>query len=119
MVNKNIVSMQKQKLNLQVELDNLMHQPNKDIDKINELKSDILYLEKQIEKIIGKKEIERQKELRNKKFRTDDINKNNYYNLKSMVKKISPMNLATNRIIGVIEKSRMEKSIEEKVRVKI
>ena len=119
MASKNVDLLQKQKLELQVELNSLLHQTNKDQDKINELKSEILYLDKQIEKIVGKKEIERQNELRNKKSRVEDINKNNYYNLKTMVKRINPMTIATNRMINTIEKLKNMQIEDEKVRVKI
>ena len=116
-MNKNVNLLQKQKLDLQVELNGLLHSYSKDQDKINELKSEILYLDKQIEKIVGKKEIERQNELKNKKSGVDEINKKNYYNLKSMVKRISPMNVATNRMISLIEK--LDNNTLENERVKV
>lgn len=113
MLKKNVDSMQKQKLELQVELNTLLHSSALDQDKINELKSEILYLDKQIEKTVGKKEIQRQKELKNRQSDIEKINKNNYYNLKSIVKKISPMNIATNRMIDIIEK--MDRQKEEQI----
>lgn len=112
-------SLQKQKLDLQVELNSLLHSSFKDDDKINEIKSEILYLDKQIEKIIGKKEIERQNELKNKKSGIEEINKNNYYSLKLIVKRISPMTAATNRMINTIEKMQIKEVQNEKVRMKV
>lgn len=119
MIKENLDSLQNEKLNLQVELNLLLHESNPNQDKINELKSDILYLDKKIEKIVGKKEIERQNELKRKKVGIDEINKNNYYNLKYKVNKISPMMVATNRIISVLENISKETINEERVRVKI
>ena len=118
MTKENLDSLQSEKLNLQVELNHLLHLSNPNQDKINELRADILYLDKKIEKIVGKKEIERQNELKRKKIGIDEINKNNYYNLKHRVKKISPMYLATNRIINILENMSKEK-VEERVRIKI
>lgn len=118
MVNK-INSLQKQKLDLQVELNNLLHSLNPDRDKINELKSEILYLDKQIQKIVGKKEIERQNQLKKRKSGIEEINKKNYYSLKSMVKRISPMAIATNRMMSTIEKLQTRQIEDEKVRVKV
>ena len=119
MASKNVDLLQKQKLELQVQLNGLLHQTNKDQDKINELKSEILYLDKQIEKIVGKKEIERQNELKKKKQGVEEINKNNQYNLKTMVKRINPMSIATNRMINTIEKLQNIQIEDEKVRVKV
>ena len=118
MTNKKLNLLQKQKLDLQVELNNLVHDSTVDKDKINELKSEILYLDKQIEKIVGKKEIERQNELKNKKSRKDEKNKSDYYNLKFMVKRISPMAIATSRILNIIDKLQQKENINERVKVK-
>ena len=119
MGSKNVNLLQKQKLEIQVELNSLLHSSNIDKDKINELKAEILYLDKQIEKIVGKNEIERRNELKKKKSGIDEINKNNYYGFKRKFKKISPMTIATNRMIDVIEKIENRQIEEEKVRVKI
>ena len=118
MGSKNINLLQKQKLDKQVELNSLLHSSNIDKDKINELKAEILYLDKQIEKIVGKNEIERRNQLKNKKSGIDEINKNNYFGFKSKFKKISPMSIATNRMISIIEKIENRTIEEEKVKVK-
>ena len=117
MTNK-LNELQKQKLDLQIELSIFIHSSVKDQDKINELEAEILYLDKQIEKIVGKNEIERRNELKKKKSNIDSINKSNYYSLKLMVKKISPMTIATNRMVSVIDKLENTKSNDDKARVK-
>lgn len=120
MSKKNLDLLQKQKLELQIQVSNLLNSEFKDNDKINELKSEILYLDKQIEKIIGKKEIERRNELKRKKSGVEEINKNNYYSFKSKVKMINPMTIATNRMLAIIGRLEINHQIEEeKVRVKI
>lgn len=113
-------SLQKQKLELQIKLNELLKSSDKSNDKVNELKSEILYLDKQIEKILGSNEIKRQKELKRKKSGIDQTNINNYFALKEKYKKISNMKLATTRMIGLIET--LEKNsllIEERVKVKV
>lgn len=99
----NVNSLQKQKLDLQIKLNELLKSDNKTEDGINELKSEIIYLNKRIEKIVGSNEIERQKELKRKKLGIDQRNLNNYYAFKDKYKKISKMKIATNHIISLIE----------------
>ncbi len=99
----NVNSLQKQKLDLQIKLNELLKSDNKTEDEINELKSEIIYLNKRIEKIVGSNEIERQKELKRKKLGIDQRNLNNYYAFKDKYKKISKMKIATNHIISLIE----------------
>ena len=113
-----INSLQKQKLELQLELNTLLHTSNQDQDKINELKSEILYLDKQIERIVGKKEIERQAQLKNKKSGIEEMNKKNYYGFKAKFKRISPMTIATIRMIGIIDKIETKEIQSERVKVK-
>lgn len=119
MISDNLNSLQSKKIELQVKLNELLHSKSKDEDKINELKSDILYLDKQIEKIVGKNEIRRRDELKRKKQGVDEINKNNYYNFKNRYKKIRPMTVATNRIIATIDRINNIQYEEDRVRVKI
>ena len=118
MKNQKLNLLQRQKLDLQMKLSDLLHSSTNDKDAINEIKSEIIYINKQIEKIVGKKEIEMQNELKNKKFGLEEKNKNNYYNFKFTIKKISPMKIATNRIINIIESKVNTNSNSEKVRVR-
>lgn len=113
-MNKKVDLLQDKKIKLQVELNDLLSLEDKDDDKINEIKSEILYIDKQIEKIVGKNEIESQKKLKKKISNEEEINKKNYYDLKSRVKTINPMLLATNRIIKIIS----VQYSDEKVKVK-
>lgn len=119
MISESVKSLQKKKLEIQVELNELLHSSNKDSDKINELKSEILYLDKQIEKKIGKKEIQRREELKRKQEGIEDINKNNYYGFKRKFKKISPMSVATNRALNVINKIQNKDIDDDKIRIKV
>ena len=57
MKNQKLDLLQKQKLEFQLELNDILHSSTDNQDKINELKSEIIYINKQIEKIVGKKEI--------------------------------------------------------------
>ena len=114
MVVENIKSLQNKKLKLQLELNNLLYSQNKDQDKINELKSEILYLEKQIKKTIGKKEIQRREEY--KRQGIDSINRKNYYGFKNKFKKISPIFVATNRMMNTIDNMIINEDI---VKVKV
>lgn len=109
--------LQKEKRELQVKLSELLKNPNVSKDEINELRSEILHLDKQIEKILGSNEIKRQEELKQKKSGIEQRNIKNYYSLKDKFKTISKMKLATTRMISEIEKMQKE-NVEEMVMVK-
>ncbi len=96
-------SLQKQKLDLQVKLNELLKSGSATADEINELKSEILYLDKQICKIVGSNEIKRQQELKRKKSGVEQRNLRNFYEFKDKYKKISKMKIATTRMIASIE----------------
>lgn len=101
-------SLQKQKLDLQVKLDQLLKSNNASVDEVNELKSEILYLDKQIEKIVGSNEIKRQNELKRKKSGVEQRNLSNFYAFKDKYKKISKMRIATTHMIASIENYQKE-----------
>lgn len=101
--NEDVNTLQKKKLDLQIKLNELLKSSNKNIDDINELKSEILYLDKQIEKIVGSNEIKRQKEVRRKKLGIDDANIKNYFLFKSKYKQICKMRVATLHMLNVID----------------
>lgn len=108
--------LQKQKKDLQIKLDELLNSNDKTPDRINELKSEILYLDKQIEKILGTNEIERQKELKRQKSGVEQRNVKSYYALKDKYKKISKMKLATTKMISLIEAyQKQDYSLEEEI----
>lgn len=96
-------SLQKKKLELQANLDLLLKSKNPTTDEINGLKAEILYLDKQIERILGSKEIERQKESRRQKSGVEQLNMKKYYEFKDKYKKMNKMKIATTRMIGAIE----------------
>ena len=108
-----INSLQKQKLDLQIKLNELINSDSKSIDKINELKAEILYLDKQISTILGSNELKRVEELKNKKSGIEQRNKNAYFALKNKYKKISKMKTATERMMNLIDTLNNEK--EEQV----
>ena len=59
-----INSLESKKTDLEIQLNNLLKSDNKEPDKINELRSEILYLKKQIGKKLGYKEIKKQEEIK-------------------------------------------------------
>lgn len=115
-----VKELQNEKLKLQVRLNELINSSNKSVDDINSLKAEILYIDKQIEKILGKKEINRQKELKKKKSGIENLNEKKYFSFHAKYKRISNIESAVKRIIGVIENYNNEKSYNtEIVKVKI
>jgi len=99
----------------------LLNSKNPSIDDLNALKSELKYLDDQLEKINGRNEKERIEQLKNKKLQFDQKNTNSYYVFKDKYKNISNMKLATTRIIGVIGEIQKQQIHEEneKVRVKV
>ena len=103
MLDTDINSLETRKTQLEIELNNLLKSDNKEEDKINELRSEILYLKKQIGKKLGSKEVKKQEEIRRKKLRVDERNIKNYNAFKSKYRKISKMEVATKNILKVID----------------
>ena len=103
MFDTDINSLETRKTQLEIELNNLLRSDNKEEDKINELRSEILYLKKQIGKKLGSKEVKKQEEIRRKKLRVDERNIKNYNAFKSKYRKISKMEVATRNILRVID----------------
>lgn len=103
MFDTDINSLEIRKTQLEIELNNLLRSDNKEEDKINELRSEILYLKKQINKKLGSKEVKKQEEIRRKKLRVDERNIKNYNAFKSRYRKISKMEVATKSILKVID----------------
>lgn len=103
MLDADINSLESKKTSLEIELNNLLRSENKEQDKINELRSEILYLKKQIGKKLGSKEVKKQEEIKRKKSGIDDRNIKNYKVFKSKYKKISKMEVATKNILKTID----------------
>lgn len=103
MFDTDINSLETRKTELEIELNNLLKSENREEDKINELRSEILYLKKQIGKKLGSKEVKKQEEIRRKKLRVDEKNIKNYNAFKSKYRKISKMEVATKNILKVID----------------
>ena len=103
MLDADINSLESKKTSLEIELNNLLRSENKEQDKINELRSEILYLKKQIGKKLGSKEVKKQEEIKRKKSGIDDRNITNYKVFKSKYKKISKMEVATKNILKTID----------------
>ena len=110
--------LQKQKTELQVRLKELLN-INASNDDINELKAEILHLEKNINRILGTNEVKRQKELASVKSGADERNKKRYYAFKRKYSMISKLNEATNNILKVIDSlSNNYEVSSERVKVK-
>lgn len=99
---------QKKKLELQADLDLLLKSNNPTLEEINSLRAEIKYLDKQIEKILGTKELERIEESKKKKSGIEEFNKKNYYALRDKYKKMNRMKIATARMLSLIEKYKKE-----------
>ena len=98
----------------------LLNSNNPSSDELNALKSELKYLDDQLNKINGLNEKKRTEQVKNKKLGIEEKNKNNYYIFKDKYKKISNMKLATTRIIGVIQEIQKQQYIEEeKVMMKV
>ena len=108
MMQTDINSLESKKINLEIRLNELLkNKADKDI--INELKSEILYIKKQISQKIGAKEVETHEKLKRKKLQIDERNIKNYNAFKSRYKRISKMEVATRNILKVIDVYLMEK----------
>ena len=114
---KNLQKQREQKYN---EYAVLLNSKNPSKDDLNALKSEIKYLDDQLNKIDGLNEKKRIEQVKNKKYGIDEKNKNSYYAFKDKYKKISNMKLATTRIIGIISELEKQEYLDsEKVRVKV
>ncbi|MBE6139039.1 MAG: hypothetical protein E7174_00840 [Firmicutes bacterium] len=97
----------------------LLNSNNPSSDELNALKSELKYLDDQLNKITGLNEKKRTEQVKNRKFGIEEKNKNSYYAFKEKYKKISNMKLATTRIIGVLNELQKQEYIEEKVMKKV
>jgi len=97
----------------------LLNSKNPSKDDLNALKSEIKYLDEQLNKIDGLNEKKRLEQVKNKKSGIEERNKDSYYAFKEKYKKISNMKLATTRIIGIINELQKLEYIEEKVMRKV
>ncbi|MDO4963126.1 MAG: hypothetical protein Q4E75_03415 [bacterium] len=94
--------LQDKKLNLQLELSNLLDDKEVSIEKINELRSEIKHLDNELERILGSNVIENQKKINKKKSGIDERNLNSFYALKEKYKKINSMDHSINNLIKVL-----------------
>ena len=97
----------------------LLNSKNPSNDELNALKSEIKYLDDQLDRINGLNDKKRTEQLKNKKLDLDKRNTDSYYAFKDKYKKISNMKLATTRIIGVIGEIQKQQLIEENERVMV
>lgn len=108
------------KKQLQVKLSELIKSGNFSEDEVNSIKAEILYLDKQISKIVGSNEIKRQKELKQRKSGIEQANISTYYSFKDKYKKINKMKVATTRMINEIDEfNRKKYDVAEKEVVKV
>ena len=117
MLETDINSLESKRINLEIKLNELLKN-NANKDDINELKSEILYIKKQISKKLGSKEVESQEKIKRKKLHIDERNIKNYNAFKYRYKRISKMEVATRNILKVIDAYLMDKQdTNEMVRV--
>lgn len=102
MLETDINSLESKRINLEIKLNELLKN-NANKDDINELKSEILYIKKQISKKLGTKEVESREKIKRKRLQIDDHNIKNYQAFKSKYKQISKMEVATRKILNVID----------------
>lgn len=108
MIETDINSLETKKTNLEIKLNELLKN-NADKDDINELKSEILYIKKQINQKLGTKEVESQEQIKRKKLHIDERNIKNYNAFKSKYKRISKMEVSTKNILKIIDVYLMER----------
>ena len=106
--------LEKQKKEKEIELNTLLKSSDFSVDKVNELKSDILYLNKQIKKIVGSNELSRQKEIKTKK--SNERRLSNYYAFKERYKKISRISSSIKKFNNVIDSYQNDSNL---VRIKM
>ena len=98
----------------------LLNSNNPSSDELNALKSELKYLDDQLNRITGLNDKKRTEQLKNKKLGLDEKNKTSYYAFKEKYKKISNMKLATTRMISVLDEIQKQQFIsDEKVMVKV
>ena len=119
MLAADINSLETEKVGLEIELNNLIKNGNIEIDKINELRSEILYLKKQISQKLGSKEVKNHEELKRKKYGLDEKNIKNYSVFKTKYKQISKMEVSTKNILKVIDAYLNKKQYEQNDMVKV
>ena len=102
MVETDINSLESKKLSLELKLNELLKN-NAEQDDINELKSEIVYIKKLINKKLGAKELEGTQRIKRKKSGVDERNIKNYNLFKARYKRISNMEISTKNIIKVID----------------
>lgn len=102
MLETDINSLETKKISLELKLNELLKN-NANQDDINELKSEILYIKKQINKKLGNKEVEGTQKIKRKKSRVDETNIENYNFIKAGYKRISNIEISTKNILKVID----------------
>lgn len=111
--------LQKQREQKYNEYATLLNSNNPSSDELNALKSELKYLDDQLNKINGLNEKKRTEQVKSRKLEIDKNNKNNYFEFKNKYKKISNMKLATTRIISIIENIEKQQYIEEQEKIMI
>ena len=114
MLETDINSLETKKVSLELKLNELLKK-NANQDDINELKSEILYIKKQINKKLGTKELEVTQRIKRKKSGVDERNIKNYNLFKTRYKKISNMEISTKNILRVIDVYLNKKQYNEEI----
>lgn len=112
--------LEKQKLDLQLRLNQLLNSNDNSMsDEINSIRAEILHVDKQIKKIVGKNEIARQEKLKVKKSGQIDIIIKNFEIFKSKYRRVSNIYSAMNAMMNFIDEYNSEITLTSQAPVKV
>jgi len=111
--NQELKDLENKKLELELSIKELLQKEDYSKDLENELRSELLYINKQIKHKLGNKEIKIQEEIKRKRNGKDERNINNYNILKNKYKQISNMEIATKDILRNIDNYYLSQAYED------
>lgn len=111
--NQELKDLENKKLELELSIKELLQKEDYSKDLENELRSELLYINKQIKHKLGNKEIKIQEEIKRKRTGKDERNINNYNILKNKYKQISNIEIATKDIIRNIDNYYLSQAYED------
>lgn len=110
-----INELQDKKQELQLKLNEALNDSNTSLDEVSAIKSEILYLDKQITRILGVNELRRLEEIKGKKNPVEQRNIKVYYALKDKYKKISKLSMAVKKMLVLIDSKMLEHELENNI----
>ena len=111
--NQELKDLENKKLELELSIKELLQKEDYSKDLENELRSELLYINKQIKHKLGNKEIKIQEEIKRKRTGKDERNINNYNILKNKYKQISNIEIATKDILRNIDNYYLSQAYED------